>query len=248
MKPHWLRLASIFAVTLTLGIAGCVDQNDSLLAPEPALLAKGGVKGSGGKGKDGEKAPKVRGKKKDGSLSEVVLAAGTLPDAKETKDEALIDPATGGCVETSGHFLCVPAGMLEQPTTFKLTQVKRVLPDGTTLVVVDAKAYILVDTVEVSVGSGPDGFGYYDAAKTQPKTVDLYLTPEWATNRPADAEPVALYLPEGSIDGHKDAVIETIYGIETRYDRKGRDWDVVHLKPSHFSEYALGWPNRSMEW
>lgn len=242
---NWLRRSSLGAVALAvaLSVYGCSDNagfDGGLLAPQEASFAKGGKSENAGKPDHaGKKDQKVKGVKRNGQVGEYSLASGKLPNIKELKAEALIDER-GGCISAAGHILCVPAGVIEagEPATFKLQQVKKTLEDGSTIVAVDAKASRMVDTVQVEVGE--NGFGTY--ADGSLKKVYLYLTYDWADNRPevVTSENSAVLYFRSSSNNFAEAEVEVVEGVFTT-KRGGSEFLVAPLE--HFSEYGIGWPN-----
>lgn len=245
LKLCWLPSA---AIAILLAVTACGDQgplpSEPALSPESAHFAKGGNGKALGLGKD--KAPKARGKRKDGVLGEWSLAVGKLDRKGELKDEALVDGTEDVLISAAGHYLRIPKGTVSEETWFRIRQEHQTLEDGSTVVAVDLKATRVDPATGEEVNVGALGFGTDDSG--QPRRVYLYMTSEWSTNRPAGALTTenatilwlkSLYADQELVNLGDDSTVvhvaEEVAGVTVH-----QSFVVAALE--HFSRYALAFP------
>lgn len=149
-----MKKLATFAAMLVLGLtAACGDQG--VVAP------------------DSQRAPRVEQVSYSTSVEEDLknILSGRMPDFTVRENSAVIGSA-GGFLYVSGHYLYVPAGAVEGPTTFhmKLAPGNQI---GAELTAVDGQGNDV----------GRDGFN---------KPLTLALTYAYATNVPSDPRQMAI--------------------------------------------------------
>jgi hypothetical protein len=221
---NWMKYAAVPVIAAALALAACADQQGSntLTGVGSADFARKTTDGTSGWGKGGKKAngPQVTGTSADGTVKTWRIATGKLPEPTDLKGDSTIGKE-GGYIFTNGHVLVVPEGAVTEPTYFKI-QALNVASTDTVPVEVELKAYRYSSTGEV-VDVGAAGFN---------KPVYLAMSYQWAQ------ETFSLGLSGATVVWiTAPGQAEEVRTRTVDYDGK---WIVAEL--SHFSAYALAWP------
>lgn len=136
-------------------------------------------------------------------------------------DSRVIQPTSGGSVGVAGNSIDVPAGAVSQPTLFKMT-LAPVEVDGKTKLQVDLRAYQKDALGNYTVDVGANGFL---------KPIRLRMSYDWATDPIASETLLSIVWMKN--DGSQQIYASTV-------NPNGR---TVSTTLSHFSDYAVGFPN-----
>jgi hypothetical protein len=223
---NWFKLGMVPVVAVALALAACGDQQGSnpLTGADSGVDfgRKTGTESTSGWGKGGKKAngPAVTGVSADGTVKTWRIGTGKLPDPTDLKGDSTIG-REGGYIFTQGHVLVVPEGAVSEPTYFKI-QALNVASSDSVPIEVELKAYRTTSTGEI-IDVGTQGFN---------KPVYLAMSYAWAQ------ETMSIGLAGATVVWIKaPGVAEEIRTRTVDYDGK---WIVAEL--SHFSPYALAWP------
>ena len=219
---HYNRILTVTAFAAALMTSACSDlgtEPDRLLAPDQAVLAKGGRSDEAKAGKQDraeKKGARVRGRKKNGQEVEYTVP-GRRGSANSQVASAWID-ANGGSLKLGNHTLYVPAGAVSERTHFSMREANLNV-DGVAVLALDMNASRGVGRHESDVGAA--GF---------PVPVTLCVGHQ-------DVELVQAYGDSADLIWFKNStgVTESVDGRENGAGQFCGDLD-------HFSLWGLGWP------